>query len=49
MLKAHIDYTIWASRRLLDAAAKLTHDFGTAGKGILGTLLHVYGGGLVSP
>ena len=52
MLKAHIDYTIWASRILLDAAANLTHDeltrdFGTGDKSLLGTLLHVYGGDLI--
>lgn len=52
MLKAHIDYTVWASRTLLDAAAnltrdELTRDFGTADKSVLGTLLHIYGADLV--
>ena len=52
MLNQHIDYTIWASLRILEAAAnltpdELTRDFGTADKSILGTLLHVYGGDLV--
>ena len=52
MLKRHIDYTIWASRRMLDAAAnlthdELTHDFGSADRSILGTLLHVYGADLI--
>src|SRR5580692_11352770 len=51
-LRLHIDYTIWASRRILDAAAglassELTRDFETADKSVLGTLLHVYGGDLV--
>jgi uncharacterized damage-inducible protein DinB len=52
MLKTHIDYTIWANRRLLDAAAELTpdeltRDFGTADKSVLGTLLHICGADLV--
>ena len=47
-LRYHIDYTAWASRKLLEAAAalssdELTRDFGTADKSVLGTLLHVYG------
>ena len=47
-LRSHIDYTVWASRRVLDAAAvlapdELVRDFGTADKSLLGTLLHVYG------
>ena len=47
VLRTHIDYTIWASRRVLEAAAalpaeELTRDFGTADKSVLGTLLHVY-------
>jgi uncharacterized damage-inducible protein DinB len=51
-LRAHIDYDIWANRRILDAAAaltpdELTRDFGSADKSILGTLLHVYGGSVV--
>jgi uncharacterized damage-inducible protein DinB len=46
-LQLHIDYTIWASKRLLNSAAaltpkELTRDFGTADKSVLGTLLHVY-------
>jgi uncharacterized damage-inducible protein DinB len=51
-LQQHIDYTVWASRRILDAAAaldpgELTRDFGTGDKSVLGTLLHVYGGDLI--
>lgn len=51
-LRTHIDYNNWANRRMLKAAAalsqdELTRDFGSADKGILGTLLHVYGGEVV--
>jgi uncharacterized damage-inducible protein DinB len=51
-LKLHIDYTVWASQRILDAAAalspdELTRDFGTGDKSVLGTLLHIYGGDIV--
>jgi uncharacterized damage-inducible protein DinB len=51
-LRTHIDYTVWASRRLLDAAAslspeELTRDFGTADRSVVGTLLHTYGADLV--
>lgn len=46
-LKQHIAYSAWASRRLVEAAAKLTEaertrDFGTADKSVLGTLVHVF-------
>ncbi len=46
-LLAHIDYAAWASRRLVSAAAELSeeqlqHDFGTADRSILGTLVHAY-------
>jgi uncharacterized damage-inducible protein DinB len=51
-LKLQIDYTIWASRRILKAAAALTpdelnRDFGTADRSVLGTLLHIGGADLV--
>ena len=46
-LKQHLTYSAWASRRLVEAAAKLseaelTRDFGTADKSVLGTLVHVF-------
>jgi len=46
-LRQHIDFTRWASLRLLNAAAGLTpeelsHDFHTADRSVLGTLAHVY-------
>jgi len=46
-LRLHLDYTAWASQRLLDSAAKLSHeeltrDFKTADKSILDTLVHIY-------
>lgn len=48
VLRSHIGYTAWASRLLVEAAGKLTHeeltrDFGTADKSVLGTLVHVFG------
>ena len=48
ILKRHLEYSAWASRRLLEAASaltrdELTRDFGTADKSVLGTLAHVYG------
>ena len=44
-LRTHLDYTIWASQRLLQAAAQLTEeelnrDFGTADQSVLGALTH---------
>jgi len=47
VLLTHIDYTRWASYRLLNAAKtlspdELTKDHGTADKSVLGTLVHVY-------
>ncbi|HMD48157.1 MAG TPA: DinB family protein [Bryobacteraceae bacterium] len=46
-LRLQLDYSAWASQRLLDAAAKLspeelTRDFKTADKCVLDTLVHVY-------
>ncbi len=46
-LLTHIDYTRWASFRLVEAAAQLTpeqlnRDFGTADKSVLGSLVHVF-------
>jgi len=46
-LRTHLDYTAWATARLLEAAAKLspeelTRDFGTADKNVVGTLAHVF-------
>ena len=47
ILRHHIEYTAWASRRLLDAAAgltaeQLTRDFATADKSVVGTLAHIF-------
>ena len=46
-LRLQLDYSAWASQRLLDAAAKLTpeeltRDFKTADKTVLDTLAHVF-------
>ncbi|MFN7924470.1 MAG: DinB family protein [Bryobacteraceae bacterium] len=46
-LRTHLDYSAWASRRMVEAIrdlpeAELTRDFGTADKSILGTLVHVF-------
>jgi uncharacterized damage-inducible protein DinB len=46
VLRTHLDYTIWASQRLLQAAGQLTdeelnRDFGTADRSVLGALAHV--------
>ena len=46
VLRTHLDYTIWASQRLLQAAAQLSEeelnrDFGTADRSVLGALTHV--------
>jgi uncharacterized damage-inducible protein DinB len=47
ILRNHLDYTAWASKRLVDAVAgllpeELTRDFQTADRSIIGTLAHVY-------
>ena len=46
-LRLQLDYSAWASQRLMDAATKLspeelTRDFNTADKTVLDTLVHVY-------
>lgn len=46
-LRTHLDYTIWASAKLVAAASalspeELTRDFDTADHSVLGTLVHVY-------
>lgn len=46
-LRLHLEYSAWASRKLVEAAAELssqelTRDFGTADRSVLGTLVHVY-------
>lgn len=48
VLREHLDYSAWASRQLVHALEGLTgeqlvHDFGTADKSVLGTLVHVFG------
>ncbi len=47
-LKTHLDYSAWASRRLVEAAARLSaeelvRDFHTADRSVLGTLVHIFG------
>src|SRR5262245_16358287 len=47
VLRNHIDYTAWASRRLVEAASRLspeelTRDFQTADRSILDTLVHTF-------
>ena len=47
VLRDHLNYTAWASSRLVDAAGalnpqELMRDFGTADHNVLGTLVHVY-------
>ena len=46
LVRNHIDYTIWANNRLIDAAAKLNQEelrrnFGTADRSVQGTLTHL--------
>jgi uncharacterized damage-inducible protein DinB len=46
-LRTHIDYTAWASERVVKAAGELTEeeltrDFGTADGSVLGTLVHTF-------
>jgi uncharacterized damage-inducible protein DinB len=47
LLLTHLNYSEWASRRLLDAATslpeeELKRDHGTSDKSVLGTLVHVF-------
>ncbi|MGB9491035.1 MAG: DinB family protein [Terriglobales bacterium] len=47
VLRHHLNYTAWASSRLVEAASalnpeELTRDFATADHNVLGTLVHVY-------
>lgn len=49
VLRTHLEYTAWASRRLVDAASELTpeeltRDFRTGDRTVLGTLVHIYAG-----
>ena len=48
-LLTHLDYTAWATSKLLDACASLTadqmqRDLGSSHGGVLGTLRHIYYG-----
>ncbi len=47
VLRMHLDYSAWASRRLVAAAAELSEeelhrDFGTADGSVLNTLVHIF-------
>jgi uncharacterized damage-inducible protein DinB len=47
VLRTHLAYTAWASRRLIDASAQLTsaeldRDFETSDRSVLGTLVHLF-------
>ncbi|MGH9722983.1 MAG: DinB family protein [Bryobacteraceae bacterium] len=46
-LRTHLEYTAWATRRLLEAAARLSpaelsRDFNTSDKSVVGTLAHTF-------
>jgi uncharacterized damage-inducible protein DinB len=46
-VRLHLDYTQWASLKLLDVAMQLTseelnRDFGTSERSVLGTLVHIF-------
>jgi hypothetical protein len=46
-VRTHVDYSNWASNRLVTAASTLppeepAGDFGTADRSVLGTLVHIY-------
>jgi uncharacterized damage-inducible protein DinB len=47
VLRTHLEYSAWASRLLVDCAGsiapeELTHDFHTADRSILATLVHIF-------
>ena len=47
VVRNHLEYTAWASKRLVDTAAglapeELTRDFQTADHSVVGTLAHIY-------
>lgn len=47
VVQHQLDYTMWATARLVNAAGalteeELTRDFGTADKSVLGTLVHIF-------
>lgn len=47
IIRTHVDYTAWASQRLVQAAShlsneELTRDFKSANHNVLGTLVHVF-------
>jgi uncharacterized damage-inducible protein DinB len=47
VLRNHVEYTTWATNRLLHAGGALTpeqrqQDFGTADKSVLGTMVHLF-------
>jgi len=47
VLRTHLDYSAWASKRLVDAleplsSGELWRDFGTADKSVVGTLVHTF-------
>src|SRR5277367_4447805 len=47
LIRTHLDYSKWASKRLVEAASalppeELVRDFGTADHSVLGTLVHIY-------
>jgi uncharacterized damage-inducible protein DinB len=49
VVRSHLDYTAWASRRLVASAAalppdELNRDFQTADRSILETLVHIFAG-----
>ncbi len=48
VLRMHLNYTSWASARLMEAVrdlsdTELRQDFGTADKTLIGTLVHIFG------